>query len=505
MKLEFLGHDERYIVEQSLMTLFPLEKPTYDAVQPGDEAWCRLAAAETAADCQVTAELRYHGYTAAGTFASPLTGTDFEKEGQRRYAVAACFYLAFLDLYPKLPEALRAAEKLTLPPWGMLTGVRPDKPITRALMEGKTPEEAKQELKTRYFVPEDRAALALETGAVGYQALKRLEKRDIDLYVGIPFCPTRCAYCSFVSQSVERSFSLVEPYVKALIAEIRSGGDMVRSNRLRPRAFYMGGGTPGILTPDQMDAILTALEESFGLSACPEITVEIGRPDTITAEKLAVLKSHGVTRVCVNPQTMEDHVLAAIGRRHVSADTVRAIELVRAYRFPHVNMDLIAGLPQDTPEGFRRSLDKCLELGADDITIHTLALKKGSRILMEGLSIPDGAAVQSMLDYAAPALRAAGFVPYYLYRQKYMSGSFENVGWSRPGGECWYNVDIMSELCSILSFGAGGSTKMVEPGTNHIERVFNLKYPKEYTERPEKIQQNQAAFAEFYQKYVPET
>ena len=503
MKLEFLGHDERYIVEQSLMTLFPLEKPTYDAVQPGDEAWCRLAAGETAADCQVTAELHYHGYTAAGTFASPLTGTDFEKEGQRRYAVAACFYLAFLDLYPKLPEALRAAEKLTLPPWGMLTGVRPDKPITRALMEGKTPEEAKRELKARYFVPEDRAALALETGAVGYQALKRLEKRDIDLYVGIPFCPTRCAYCSFVSQSVERSFSLVEPYVKALIAEIRSGGDMVRSNRLRPRAFYMGGGTPGILTPDQMDAILTALEESFGLSACPEITVEIGRPDTITAEKLAVLKSHGVTRVCVNPQTMEDHVLAAIGR--ASADTVRAMELVRAYRFPHVNMDLIAGLPADTPEGFRRSLDKCLELGADDITIHTLALKKGSRILMEGLSIPDGAAVQSMLDYAAPTLRAAGFVPYYLYRQKYMSGSFENVGWSRPGGECWYNVDIMSELCSILSFGAGGSTKMVEPGTNHIERVFNLKYPKEYTERPEKIQQNQAAFAEFYQKYVPET
>ena len=460
MKLEFLGHDERYIVEQSLMTLFPLEKPTYDAVQPEDEAWCRLAAAETAADCQVTAELHYHGY---------------------------------------------AAEKLTLPPWGMLTGVRPDKPVTWALMEGKTPEEAKNYLKEHYFVPEDRAALALETGTVGYQARKRLEKRDIDLYVGIPFCPTRCAYCSFVSQSVERSFSLVEPYVKALIAEIRSGGDMVRSNRLRPRAFYMGGGTPGILTPDQMDAILTALEESFDLSACPEITVEIGRPDTITAEKLAVLKSHGVTRVCVNPQTMEDHVLAAIGRRHVSADTVQAMELVRAYRFPHVNMDLIAGLPEDTPDGFRRSLDKCLEMGASNITVHTLALKKGSRILTEGLSIPDGAAVQAMLDYTAPTLRSAGFAPYYLYRQKYMSGSFENVGWCRPGGECWYNVDIMSELCSILSFGAGGSTKMVEPGTNHIERVFNVKYPKEYTERPEKVLANQAAFAEFYAKYVPET
>ena len=193
MKLEFLGHDERYIVEQSLMTLFPLEKPTYDAVQPGDEAWCRLAAAETAADCQVTAKLRYHGYTAAGTFASPLTGTDFEKEGQRRYAVAACFYLAFLDLYPKLPEALRAAEKLTLPPWGMLTGVRPDKPVTWALEDGKSPEEARAYLEEHYFVTPSRAALALETGATAAKAARRLEKRDIDVYVGIPFCPTRCA------------------------------------------------------------------------------------------------------------------------------------------------------------------------------------------------------------------------------------------------------------------------------------------------------------------------
>ena len=496
MKLEFLGHDERYIVEQSLMTLFPLEKPTYDAVQPEDEAWCRLAAEETAADCQVTAELHYHGYTAAWTFASPLTGTDFEKEGQRRYAVAACFYLAFLDLYPKLPEALRAAEKLTLPPWGMLTGVRPDKPITRALMEGKTPEEAKRELKARYFVPEERAALALETGAVGYQALKRLEKRDIDLYVGIPFCPTRCAYCSFVSQSVERSFSLVEPYVKALIAEIRAGGEMVRKNHLRPRTFYMGGGTPGILTPDQMDAILTALEESFDLSACPEITVEIGRPDTITAEKLAVLKSHGVTRVSVNPQTMEDKVLSAIGRRHTADDIRRAMEQVRAAGFPHVNMDLIAGLPEDTPEGFARSLDEVISMGADNITVHTLSLKKGSRIMLEGSRIPGADEVAQMLDYADPTLRKHGFAPYYLYRQKYMSGSFENVGWTKPGGTGLYNIYIMEELHSILSLGAGGSTKMV--GGGQIRRAFNAKYPREYIDRPEKRRANLMDFARFY-------
>ena len=493
MKLVFRGHDERYVVEQSLMNLFPGELPVYEPITPGDDSWAVISLEETGDLCRVAVSLCRGGKTTEQTYQEPLSGGDFQREGLRRHAVGACFFLA-----------ARAVTGVT-PPWGMLTGVRPDKPVTWALEDGKSPEEARAYLEEHYFVTPSRAALALETGATAAKAARRLEKRDIDVYVGIPFCPTRCAYCSFVSQSVERSFALVPPYVDALCGEISAGGEMVRRAGLRVRTFYMGGGTPGILTPDQMDAILTALEESFDLSACPEITVEIGRPDTITAEKLAVLKSHGVTRVCVNPQTMEDHVLAAIGRRHASADTVRAMELVRAYRFPHVNMDLIAGLPQDTPEGFRRSLDKCLELGADDITIHTLALKKGSRILMEGLSIPDGAAVQAMLDYAAPSLRAAGFVPYYLYRQKYMSGSFENVGWSRPGGECWYNVDIMSELCSILSFGAGGSTKMVEPGTNHIERVFNLKYPKEYTERPEKIQQNQAAFAEFYQKYVPET
>ena len=273
---------------------------------------------------------------------------------------------------------------------------------------------------------------------------------------------------------------------------------MVREEGLRCRAFYMGGGSPTTPTAEQMDRLLTAFEASFDRSACDEVTVEAGRPDTITAEKLSVLKAHGVDRVSVNPQTMEDHVLRAIGRRHTAAELSAAMELVAKYGFPHVNMDLIAGLPEDTPEGFRRSLDTCIAFGTDNVTVHTLALKKGSRILLEWLRIPAPEAVADMLDYAAATLRAAGFAPYYLYRQKYMSGSFENIGWSRGGAQCLYNIYIMSELCSILSFGAGGSTKMVEPGTNHIERVFNLKYPKEYTERPEKGLANQAAFAAFY-------
>ena len=358
-------------------------------------------------------------------------------------------------------------------------------------------------LEETYFVSPSRAALAAETGGIAAEAARELEPRDIAVYIGIPFCPTRCAYCSFVSQSVEKSLALIAPYADALIREIRAGGEMVRRQGLRVRALYMGGGTPTTLTAEQLDRVLTAFEESFDTAHCGEITVEAGRPDTITAEKLAVLKARGVTRVSVNPQTMDDRVLRAIGRNHTAGDIDRAMELTARYGFPHVNMDLIAGLPADSPEGFRRSLDACLAYGTDNVTVHTLALKKGSRILTEGLSVPPPEAVAEMLDYAGPALRAAGHRPYYLYRQKYMSGSFENIGWCRPGAACLYNIYIMSELCSILSFGAGGSTKMVEPGTNHIERAFNVKYPKEYTERPEKCLGNQQLFAAFYENLFP--
>ena len=487
MKLELRGHDERYVVEQSLMNLFPGEKPVYEPIGPGEDNWAVITVDDAPGLCRVTVELSHQGKTASQHLDAPLSGTAFQQEGQRRHAIGRCFFLA-----------ARAVTGDT-PPWGMLTGVRPDKPATWALAEGRAPEDVRAMLEQAYFVTPDRAALAVETGAAALAVSRDLAPRDIAVYVGIPFCPTRCAYCSFVSQSVEKSFALVEPYVDALVAEIRAGGEMVRRAGLRVRSFYMGGGTPTTLTAEQMDRVLTAFETSFDRTACEEITVEAGRPDTITAEKLAVLRNHGVTRVSVNPQTFEENVLRAIGRCHTAADIDRATELVARCGFPHVNMDLIAGLPEDTAEGFRRSLDRCLTYGPDDITVHTLALKKGSRILTEGLRIPGAETVAEMLDYASPTLRTAGYRPYYLYRQKYMSGSFENIGWCRSGGECWYNVDIMSELCSILSFGAAGSTKMVVPGTNQIQRAFNVKYPTEYIQRPEKWQANQTAFAAFYE------
>ncbi len=488
MKLEFHGHDERYTVEQSLLNLFPGELPVYEPIGPGDENWAVVSCREEEGRLLAAVDLCRGGEKTTAFHTSALSGTDYEQEGQRRHAIGTCFFQAYRALTGNTP------------PWGMLTGVRPDKLATEALAEGKTPAEARKLLEGAYFVTPRRAALALETGTAAFEAAKALGPRDIAVYIGIPFCPTRCAYCSFVSQSVERSFSLVEPYVEALVKEIEAGGRMVREAGLHVRAMYMGGGTPTTLSAPQLDRVLAAFESAFGpaLDGCGEITVEAGRPDTITAEKLAVLNARGVHRISVNPQTMEENVLRAIGRRHSPGDIESAMDLAAKCGFPHVNMDLIAGLPEDSPEGFQRSLDRCLQFGTDNVTVHTLALKKGSRILLEGLSIPGPGAVEAMLDYAEPTLRRAGYAPYYLYRQKYMSGSFENVGWTRPGGECLYNIYIMSELCSILSFGAGGSTKMVDPARRLIRRRFNPKFPKEYTERPEKALSNQADFAAFY-------
>ncbi len=484
MKVQLIGHDEKYALEQSLLTLFPGEKPVYGEVdEASDVHWARVTLTEDEETVQVTTELGLDGKSAAHSYSYPLSGTDYEKEGQRRHAVGISFFGAAKDLLGISPA------------WGSLTGVRPAKVALSLIREGGKAK-AEKELQELYCVTPARARLAIEAADAGIRAAAELEPNDISLYVGIPFCPTRCAYCSFVAQSVEKSFSLVEPYLEALFDEITAAGQLVREMGLNIKSFYMGGGTPTTLTANQMDRLLTKLEQNFDFNGLAELTIEAGRPDTIDEEKLRVLRAHNTTRVSINPQTMEDNVLAAIGRRHTADDIRRAMEQVRAANFPHVNMDLIAGLPEDTPEGFARSLDEVISMGADNITVHTLSLKKGSRIMLEGSRIPGADEVAQMLDYADPTLRKNGFAPYYLYRQKYMSGSFENVGWTKPGGTGLYNIYIMEELHSILSLGAGGSTKMV--GGGQIRRAFNAKYPREYIDRPEKRRANLMDFARFY-------
>ena len=487
MKLTFRGHDDRYAVEQSLLAFFPEERPVYEGEDGPRHAEVTLHQGAVYAT-GVTA-LTYDGKTARASARVSLAGAadEYERERLRQRALKLSFFRAARDITGATPS------------WGALTGIRPAKLVRTMLEEGYTPVRADRELRDVYCVSPARRRLALESAQAGLRAKRDLKPNDISLYIGIPFCPTRCAYCSFVSASVEKSFALIPPYLEALTAEVEAAGRMVRETGLRVKSFYMGGGTPTTLSAGQMDALLTAVNKAFDLSGCVEYCIEAGRPDTIDREKLQVLLDHGADRISVNPQSLEPQVLRAIGRQHSPEDIERAMTLATSMGFPHVNMDLIAGLPADTPEGFRRTLDKCLTFGADNITVHTLSLKKGSRILLEGLPIPTAEAVAEMLDYADPALRARGFAPYYLYRQKYMSGSFENVGWCISGAEGLYNIYIMEELHSILSLGAGGSTKMVDAQRNRIERVFHPKFPLEYIQRPEKLAENLESFRRFHE------
>ncbi len=487
MKLTFRGHDDRYAVEQSLLAFFPEERPVYEGEDGESHAEVTLREGDTYS-VGITA-LTYGGKKARGEARVRVAGVsdEYERERLRQRALKLSFF--------------RAAREVTgvTPSWGALTGIRPAKLVRSMMEEGMTAAQADRVLRETYCVSPARRRLALESAAAGLKAKNELRPEEISLYIGIPFCPTRCAYCSFVSASVEKSFKLMEPYLEALTAEIDAAGRMVRETGLRVKSFYMGGGTPTTLSARQMDALLTKVNESFDLSGCAEYCIEAGRPDTIDREKLQVLLDHGADRISVNPQSLEAQVLEAIGRHHSPEDIERAMELAVSMGFPHVNMDLIAGLPADTPEGFRRTLDRCTTFGADNITVHTLSLKKGSRILLEGLPIPTAEDVAAMLDYADPALRARGFQPYYLYRQKYMSGSFENVGWCISGAEGLYNIYIMEELHSILSLGAGGSTKMVDTKRNRIERVFHPKFPLEYIQRPEKLAENLETFRRFHE------
>ncbi len=489
MKLILKGHDARYAVEQSLLAFFPQERPVYDPAAQ-EENWAAITLSQAAKYTTAVTTIDYHGHRERGVSRIVIdpNADEYEKERLRQRAVKLSFF--------------KAARKVTgvTPTWGALTGIRPAKLAAGYLEKGMTPRQVDRLLRDTYCVSQTRRELCIEAAQAGLKAKAALRPEDISLYIGIPFCPTRCAYCSFVSQAVEKSFGLMEPYLQVLLGEITRAAQMVKELGLNVKSFYMGGGTPTTLSAGQMDRLLTHLNQNFDLSRCAEYCIEAGRPDTIDREKLQVLLDHGCHRISVNPQSLEDSVLQAIGRRHTAADIEKTMGLATSMGFQHVNMDLIAGLPADTPEGFRRTLDTCLAFGADNITVHTLALKKGSRILLEGQKIPTAEEVGQMLDYSIETLRRADFHPYYLYRQKYMSGSFENVGWCIRGAEGLYNIYIMEELHSILSLGAGGSTKMVDPVAGRIERVFHAKYPNEYITRPEKIEKNLEEFSAFYRR-----
>ena len=487
MRLYFSGHDCRYAAEQSLLMLFPGEKPEYPEGSPSGER-CELRVSRGAKHTVCTALLVRSGAAFRGRAQAenPDPADEYALRGCENRLVKLAFYRAAL------------ASGLPKPEWGSLSGVRPAKLVDGYLREGLSPRAAKGRCMREYFVSSSRAQLCLDAALAAQEAARSLDERDVCLYVGIPFCPTRCAYCSFVSQSVEKSMKLMEPFLDALLLDIRATAAETRRAGLRPVALYMGGGTPTTLSAAQLDRLCAALEREFDLSALREYTVEAGRPDTITAEKLRVLRAHGVGRVSVNPQTMSDSVLEAIGRRHTAQDIVDALALVRECGGFEVNMDLIAGLPTDTAGGFSRTLDAVLSLAPENVTVHTLSLKRGSGLTLAGRPLPEAGEVRAMLDEAMERLAGSGYAPYYLYRQKNMAGGFENVGWTKPGSENLYNICIMEELCSILAMGAGGSTKLVADGGKRIKRFIAPKYPQEYINAAPGFAAGKERIGEFY-------
>ncbi len=373
----------------------------------------------------------------------------------------------------------------TKTPWGILTGIRPAKLATKLLREGKTQQDVLDYFRNDCGTTQAKAALALETAKAEMPVEDAMDKDGISLYVGIPFCPTRCLYCSFVTCGTRQAAKLIPEYLECLDKEIAFAGTLSAQNGRHLETVYIGGGTPTTLTAEQMDRLLATIEESFDLSSCKEFTVEAGRPDTVTEEKLRVLKRHGVDRISINPQSMNPETLHTIGRAHTPEDIRTAMAMARDCGFDCINMDVIAGLPGETVEMFRYTMEEVEKLQPENTTVHTMSIKRSSRLheYLGDYALTDSAQVEAMVDFAYEYMKEQGKHPYYMYRQKNQLGNLENVGYCKPGTENLYNIYIMEELQTILSVGCGGVTKTVDPVKNKIERIFNVKEPQDYIAR----------------------
>lgn len=384
-------------------------------------------------------------------------------------------------------------------PWGILTGVRPVK-LLRRLAEESNEEQAVKKFEKDFFVSNEKIALSRETEHNERKILELSKPESFSLYVGIPFCPSRCSYCSFVMASIERAEKLIEPYTKLLCEEIKRTAEIANKLGLRLETVYFGGGTPTTLSAEQLDTVLGTVNNSFDMSTCREFTVEAGRPDTIDIAKLFALKENKVDRISINPQTVNDEVLKTIGRKHTAQQFFDAFELARKCGFDNINTDLIAGLPTDTPESFKNSLDSIVRLNAECITVHTLCMKRASRLTTEGvtLDLQQARDAREMLVYTQNILGQNEYIPYYMYRQSRMVGNLENVGWSKRGFESLYNVYVMDETHTILACGSGGVTKLKRNNPDYLERIFNFKYPYEYIDRFDELIQRKSGIMQFY-------
>lgn len=387
-------------------------------------------------------------------------------------------------------------------PWGMLTGIRPVKIVNDMIKEGLSNEEIRSSLKNYHFLSDKKLNLAIEIAKnqiskvyphlkdkIFDKSLKSLSFEDnnneVSIYIGIPFCVSRCLYCSFTSFQIDKHSKYIEKYIECLIYEMIETNKMIIENNLKIKSIYIGGGTPTSLDNKTLEFLLNKIDEIFQLENIKEYTIEAGRPDTLNREKLLTIKNSRVKRISINPQSMNDITLDKIGRKHTSKDIIDVFKLAREIGFDNINMDLIAGLPGENIDMFINTLSRIEELKPDSITVHTLSVKRAS-LLKDEVSehkISEKDEVEEMLDLTYELAKRLNMNPYYLYRQKNIIGNLENVGYCKDGLECFYNIDIMEENHTILACGAGAVTKVVYPKENRLERAFNMKDVIEYIQR----------------------
>ena len=434
-----------------------------------------------------------------GAYSYQVTVSDGERALTRQagapaleeYSMTDLLYNAFVELTGNHPA------------WGMLTGIHPVK-LLRQYVEERGEEKGLAHFQGHCYVTPPKAELAHRVLRAQGPAVEALRENDFSLYVSIPFCPTRCAYCSFVSQDMEHAKKLMDPYFQLLLEEIEKVAQVTKDLGLSLVSVYIGGGTPTTLSAQQLSALCGKIRQVFDFSRCGEFTVEAGRPDTITQEKLLALREAGISRISINPQSLSDQVLRNIGRRHTAQDVVEAFRLAQRLGFSNINADLIVGLPGDDLTSFQRTLDGVIQLGASNVTVHSLAIKRSARLNSPGGDLSAHSNAQeaaAMVDYSIQRLTQEGFEPYYLYRQTRMAGNLENTGWALPGTECRYNVYTMDECSSVIACGAGGVSKLKDPYSDRLERVFNFKNPLEYITRNGEILERKERVTQLYEQF----
>ncbi|MBQ9354282.1 MAG: coproporphyrinogen dehydrogenase HemZ [Clostridia bacterium] len=480
-----LGNNFDYELEKLSRLFLPFERIDVKSSLTVDKRYAVTKTEYSDIGCNIYAFLSLDGKEKeCKSFLSKDT-ENFEKRCE--LLLAANLFECFVDIVSYKPE------------WGILTGVRP----ARLFIE--TVKNMGYDNAVKYFsdvlkVSKNKISLLSETAKSEGSIISLSKNNSFSLYVSIPFCPTRCSYCSFVSNSIDKAIKIIPSYIEYLCKEIEFVSKIVKEKKLRLETVYIGGGTPTTLSPEDLETVIGKIKSSFDFSTCREFTVEAGRPDTITKEKLVALKKSGVSRISINPQTLNDNVLSVIGRRHTSKQFFESFKLARDLGFDNINTDLIAGLPSDTYDSFCKTIDEIIKISPENVTVHSLSMKRASTLTAVGFSpeIDAGVLSTKMARYARTSLTKAGIFPYYMYRQSKTVGNLENVGYSKKGFEGLYNVFIMDETHSIIACGASAATKLRNPIDGKIERIFNFKYPFEYLSRFDEQIERKKGIYEFY-------